>query len=106
MKNPILLLSVGLIAFPALAAEFTGFAHSSGAPLSSCDSFQPPSPTDAEASADEQASEFCGAPKLKFVRKTDFSYSFNNCVWGGAQYHTPSDYVYATAEYSCEPGPF
>ena len=99
-------MSLGLIASQARANEFTGYAHTSGAPLASCDSFQAPSPVGAEASADEQASEFCGSAKLKFVRKTDFSYSFNNCVWGGPQYHIPSDYVYATAEYSCEPGPF
>ena len=107
MKNSILISLVGFVASHAWAADqFTGAAHSSGAPLSSCDSFQAPSASDAEADANEQASAFCGAAKLKSVQTTDFSYSFNNCVWGGPQYHTPSDFVYATAEYRCEPGPF
>ena len=101
MKALLLLI---LLAGPQLAlAEsnlhiVTGFTHITSTQPFTCN-FAPPTHEAAEASADEQAAEICGA---NAHRVSDFTYSVNNCVWGGPQYHYATDYLYAQAQYLCD----
>jgi hypothetical protein len=78
-----------------------GSAVTRGSVPGSCD-FAPPSSSDAEANANQQANEFCSNTGLSAVRVTDLTYSSNLCVWGGLGYRYAHDVVYAQADYSCE----
>jgi hypothetical protein len=81
---------------------FSGEASTVGTVPLNCDVLTPPSPTDAEADANQQASDYCSTLLLKPVRVSGFTYSTNYCVWGGAQYHYPSDRLHAEAQYQCK----
>jgi len=81
---------------------FSGEATTVGTVPLNCDILAPPSATDAEADANQQASDYCSTLLLKPVRVSGFTYSTNYCVWGGAQYHFPSDRLYAEAQYQCK----
>jgi|GEM_PF-6691653 len=79
----------------------TGFSWSNGPAMTDCSTVPIPSREIAEASADQQAMEYCTQMNLRPQRISEFGYSENKCVWGGPQYKIPSRRLFAQALYIC-----
>jgi hypothetical protein len=97
------LLLIAITPFLASAADpqvFSGISSRSGPPLD-CAGVPAPSQQEAQADADQQASKFCAQTQAAAKRVSEFTLTVNNCVWGGPQYHIPSDTLIAQASYVC-----
>jgi len=97
-----LVFTVALAATAQAAQTFTGTASTLGDADLNCQDVAAPSPKEAEADADRQASAFCETIGQMAVRASDFLYHQSGCHIEGHGFVTHSvQSISATADYRC-----
>jgi len=84
--------------------EISGVSVRLGQPAM-CESVANPSPSEAAANADAEATKLCASENLVATRISEYTYEMQpatGCRWVGPQYHTPERTLYASATYLCK----